>query len=186
MKASLSFLALSLLSLSLASGIEDHGYNLKIKDHLYSVFSPHYGNGAACLDAIHFNDYSKVASIFVAKNDQEPEHDNKLSLAEVYTALCEKEGMTANDMHWLTFSVDHGSNTNRIIGLIRQGRKWKNIQEVELLPGDRDWDSIVGTDHYKMMRQLINKPVKKIILKKFYQHDYLGSRSYTEGIHFSF
>ncbi|KAL2884883.1 hypothetical protein HOO65_090178 [Ceratocystis lukuohia] len=188
MKFFTSFLpvAASFFGFSIAGIIEDRGYEVVTKKHLYGIFSPHYQRGLFCVDIIGIDATEKTASIYFMDNESESDHKDKLSLTEIYTALCEKNEMGPNDMNWLIVDVRGDEETDDAIGRIRSGRNLGPHHEVALVPSDEEWDLILGTQYYQTVQQLTNKEVHSIILRHRYDKNLWGKAFSANRIGFSF
>ncbi|KAL2889180.1 hypothetical protein HOO65_030681 [Ceratocystis lukuohia] len=159
-------LVLSLIGLVQGGILEDHGYEVQSWDGtLHVVFSPKYYHNIQFLDVIAFRPESKIATIRVANNEKERHHTNKLSLGQIYTALAGVKKLEPDDMRWVILDVNEDLETDKVIDRIRKGRNLKPKQEVRILPGDEEWDTILGTQYYEKVTQVINKPVQKILLR---------------------
>ncbi|KAL2884874.1 hypothetical protein HOO65_090169 [Ceratocystis lukuohia] len=169
MKSPFSFLStvLSFLGLYQTSLIEDHGYELKTIDHLHMIRSPHLYDGRDYVNTIGFTPEAKAATIYIANNDLEPIHDDKLSLAQIYNTLCEMEGLEPEDMRWITFDVIDDEETNAAIANIHENRGIDRLDEVEILPSDLEWDPIVRTKYYRLMQMITTQLPQKIYLRHY-------------------
>ncbi|KKF92204.1 hypothetical protein CFO_g5442 [Ceratocystis platani] len=178
--------AVSFFGFSLASIIEDRGYEVLANNHLYGIRSPYYYGGSFCIDLIKIDPMEKAVSIYYAKNEDEPDHEDKLSLKEIYTALCEKEHVELNDISWLSFNVHFDSTTDDAIRRIRSDRKLGPQYEVKLVPSDEEWNWIVRTKYYQTLQQLTNKQVQSIIIRHRYRKDLWNKPVSSNNIGFSF
>ncbi|KAL1901194.1 hypothetical protein Cpir12675_000560 [Ceratocystis pirilliformis] len=179
-------LALSLLELAQAGIIKDHGYELESwKDSAYIIYSPHYDNSDNLLDLFFFYPKSKVASIRIANNQAETDHEKKLGLAEIYTDVVEMKGLKPDDMKWVVFDVEDPS-TSKVISQIYEGRNIASDGVVRIIPGDKEWDAIVSTQYYHKMLQVISKPAQKILLRRQARLDMWDRVYMVDRIHFSF
>ncbi|KKF93322.1 hypothetical protein CFO_g4310 [Ceratocystis platani] len=177
---------LSFLGLHQTNLLEEHGYQINTIDHLHMIRSPHIYEGRYFINAIGFTPESQAASIYVANNEREPAHENKLSLAEIYNTLCEKEGLEPETMKWITFDVNNDPETNGIITLIHDTRDIGPMDEVVILPDDIEWDLIVRTEYYPQMQLLTNQSPQRIILRNYPYKNQWGDIFPTNCIFFSF
>ncbi|KKF93550.1 hypothetical protein CFO_g4094 [Ceratocystis platani] len=106
----------------------------------------------------------KMASIYIANNEEEPDHRNKLSLTEIYIILARMKNLEPNDMKAVMFDVDEDEQTVNIIDNIRRDRDLGPLETVSILPGDKEWDTICSTQYYLKLLQVMSKPVQKILL----------------------
>ncbi|KAL1901215.1 hypothetical protein Cpir12675_000581 [Ceratocystis pirilliformis] len=116
------------------------------------------------LDVISFYPEMKMASIYIANNEEEPDHEDKLSLTEIYIILAGMKNLEPNDMKAVIFDVDEDEKTINIIDNIRRDRNLGPRETVSILPGDKEWDTICGTQYYLKLLQVMSKPVQKILL----------------------
>ncbi|KAL1896221.1 hypothetical protein Cpir12675_002929 [Ceratocystis pirilliformis] len=159
-------LVLSLISLVQGDILEDHGYQVQSwNGTLHVVFSPKYYDNIQFLNVIAFRPESKIATIRVANNEKERHHTNKLSLAQIFTALAGVNNLEPDDMRWVILDVNEDLQTDKVIDGIRKSHNLKPKEEVKILPGDEEWDTILGTQYYEKVTQIINKPVQKILLR---------------------
>ncbi|KAL1901212.1 hypothetical protein Cpir12675_000578 [Ceratocystis pirilliformis] len=190
MKSPFSFLStfLSFFGLHQTNLIEDHGYQLKTIDHLHMIRSSHLYYGREYVNAIGFTPEAKAATIYIANNDQEPMHEDKLSLSEIYNTLCENEGLEPENMKWITFDVNDDPETDGIISIIHKKRGIDRLNEVVILPDDMEWDLIVRTEYYQLMEMVTAQSPQKILLRHY---SYVSSSDwelvlFTNCIYFSF
>ncbi|KKF93553.1 hypothetical protein CFO_g4097 [Ceratocystis platani] len=156
-----------------------------MSEGVHLILSSKYHIRPKLMNAIGFKPDRGVSTVYIARNDGEPESEHKLGLAEIYNVLAEEEKFKIDDMTWLIFDVDKDPETNRIIAEIRKERKLGPREEARLLPGDKEWDIILDTRYYKMMLQITSKPIKNILLRNTDRPDQEGLYS-TDRIHFSF
>ncbi|KKF92328.1 hypothetical protein CFO_g5317 [Ceratocystis platani] len=160
-------LVLSFFSLARAGVFEDHGYIVVSDRGMHMLISPYY---SLCepLNVINFDAQTKIASIIVANNDEELDHDQKLGLAEIYTTLAEMSGLKPDDMKWVVFDVDEEEDpeTTATIAKIRAGRNLDPKQDTQVLPSDKEWTAILDMEYYKKLLQVNSKPVKGVNLAR--------------------
>ncbi|KKF94401.1 hypothetical protein CFO_g3242 [Ceratocystis platani] len=134
-----------------------------------------------------FSPKLKISTIYMAWTDEEPDHENKLSLTEIYNALAEKEGMKPDEMRWVTFEVVVGDfETDLLIDSIRQNRTLGSLEEVRILPGDKEWDMVAATQYYTNLLQVINKPVQKMLIRSINSGRPWEKVNYVNRMFFSF
>ncbi|KAL2884886.1 hypothetical protein HOO65_090181 [Ceratocystis lukuohia] len=188
MKSPLSYLPVALPFFGLIQGsiIEDHGYKLTVEGHKYEIYSPYYYGGDECLDGVKFYPKEKFASISFADSDQEPEHTNRLGLAEIFNTLCQEEDIDPDDMNGLSFEVNLDQESDDDIAVIREDRKLSPIEEVKILPSDKEWNWVVQTSYYQKLKQLIKKPVQKALIRGFYETNIWDENFPANTIYFLF
>ncbi|PHH55066.1 hypothetical protein CFIMG_007566RA00001 [Ceratocystis fimbriata CBS 114723] len=180
-------LALPLFSAVQADIFTDHNYDLKVLyDGRYLIFSPEYHEGCEILDLIEFYPEAKIANIRVARNDEEEKHKNKLDLTEIYTTLAETSNLKPDDMRWVVFDVDNDPKTNKMIAKIRNNHRLRPKEEVKIIPTDTEWNTIMGTQYYRKILQIMDKPVQKILLRNQDCTSRSSEIQPTDRIHFSF
>ncbi|KKF93323.1 hypothetical protein CFO_g4311 [Ceratocystis platani] len=177
---------LSFLGLYQNNFIENHGYELRTIDHLHMIRSPHLYDGREFVNAIGFTPEAKAATIYFANNELEQTHENKLSLAEIYITLCDKEGFQPGDMKWITFDVNADPETDGFITIIHKIRGIDPMDEVEILPGDMEWDLIARTEYFRVMQMITTESPEKILLRNYGYTNNLGDVFPTNCIYFSF
>ncbi|KAL2884615.1 hypothetical protein HOO65_100019 [Ceratocystis lukuohia] len=131
----------------------------------FLISSPEYEDGWPYVDIIGFSPKRRVAVIESAKNDEEPEHENKLSLTRIYNALAKRGGVEPDEIRLMSFTVEkEDTKTNELIAEIRKGRNIGSWKGVKILPGDKEWDMILATQYFVKLLQVVNKPAQKILL----------------------
>ncbi|KKF93324.1 hypothetical protein CFO_g4312 [Ceratocystis platani] len=178
--------ALLLSGLAQAGVFEQHGYEVENIGHTHAVFSPQYLKSFVFLDLISFYPETKIAAIYIAKNDQEQIHENKLSLSEIFVSLCQIHDFGSDDMRGLVFDIYEVLEVNRVIDRIRSSRDLGPKEEVEVIPGSSEWDIILDTEYYTRMLQVTNKQGIKILLMSQDRPDWGDSTYSVDRIYFSF
>ncbi|PHH50572.1 hypothetical protein CFIMG_004553RA [Ceratocystis fimbriata CBS 114723] len=112
--------------------------------------------------------------------------DHTPSLEEIYSALCEKQGFTSDGMNWPRFDVQTNSEDDKMVGNPCGDRNLRVVDEVRLVPGDKEWDWILRTEHYQKMQQFMNKPVRQVLIRCLHEKSDTGYESFANSIHFSF
>ncbi|KAL2884898.1 hypothetical protein HOO65_090193 [Ceratocystis lukuohia] len=177
-------LALSLLGIAQAGILEDCGYEIETDDSTHSVYSHYYDESSRTLTKIDFYPEGTAAAIQIAKNDEELDHYYKLSLPEIFDALCEKENVEPDDITWLIFDVYKDPDTNNLISDIRDNHN-SGLDDVRIPRGGDEWMEILETKYYKQAMDLINRPLRKIFLGHYIQTDILGNKIPTDRIFFN-
>ncbi|KAL2884934.1 hypothetical protein HOO65_090229 [Ceratocystis lukuohia] len=157
-------LALSLVSLGQATTLEDNGY-LKVSAGSVDgvLFRDPHGRYQLA-DTISFHPWMKMATIYVADNEMEPEHQNKLGLTEIYTALAEEHKRKPEDVDWIVTEVMGDPEMEDFILGIRKGRGVGPKDEVIITPGQDEWRKIQDTKHYMYAALVNRKAIDKIII----------------------
>ncbi|KAL2885832.1 hypothetical protein HOO65_070294 [Ceratocystis lukuohia] len=164
----------------------DHGYDVRTWRDKLLVFSLGYEEDTEFVDIISFYPRCKAAIIETSKNDKEPEHENKLSLTEVYNTLAKRRGAEPNEMRLVVFDVEkEDTETDEVIAEIRRGRNVGTWEEVRILLGEEEWDRILATEYYVKLLQVVNRPVQRIIIRTRDHVDWRGNVIYTNRIFFS-
>ncbi|KAL1901242.1 hypothetical protein Cpir12675_000608 [Ceratocystis pirilliformis] len=144
------------------------------------------GEGYELITIIGFHPWKKIATIHLANNDKEPQHDKKLSLGEIYSALADKHGYMRDDIEWVVFDINNNPKTDEIVARIRKDRGLGPKDEAVILPTDEEWDTILDTKYYAQAQQVNSRPLDRILLKHHF-HTTIGESLFpTERIHFSF
>ncbi|KAL1896040.1 hypothetical protein Cpir12675_002955 [Ceratocystis pirilliformis] len=129
----------------------------------------------------------KVAAIYMTKNDEESDRENKLGLTEIYNFLAQRKGAVPDEMSLVIFDVDEGdTETHDLIAGIHEGRNLGPLKEVKVLPSDEEWDMILATRYYVKLLQIINKPVQKVIIRDRDHFDFWNKVTHINRIVFSF
>ncbi|KAL1901217.1 hypothetical protein Cpir12675_000583 [Ceratocystis pirilliformis] len=178
-------LALSLLGIAQAVILEEYGYEIETEDSTHSVYSYYYGESSRTLTKIGFYPDGKTVAIQIAKNDEESDHEDKLSLSEIFAALCEKEDAKPDDIIWLVFDVYKDPNTNNLIREIRNNHNSGLDDDVRIRPASDEWMAIAKTQYYKQAMDLINRPPQEILLGHYFQEDILKNEIPTDCIYFN-
>ncbi|KAL2885835.1 hypothetical protein HOO65_070297 [Ceratocystis lukuohia] len=167
--------------------LDDKNYEVKTWGNNFLVFSPEYGEGCEFVDVMGFYPKWKVADIETSKNDEEPEHENKLSLTEVYNALAKRRGVEPGEIRLVAFSVEkEDDKTDELIAGIRESRNIDLWGEVRLFPNDEEWNMILATEYYVKLLQVANRPVQRIIIRTRDHVDWWSRVVHTNRIFFSF
>ncbi|KAL1901237.1 hypothetical protein Cpir12675_000603 [Ceratocystis pirilliformis] len=178
-------LALSLVSLSQATILENKGYRKVSAGGVDGVlFRDPYGSYQLA-DAISFHPWMKMATIYIANNDMEPEHQNKLSLTEIYTALAEEHKRKPEDVDWIVTEVVGDPEMEDFILGIRKGRNVGPKDEVIITPSQHEWKKILDTKHYMYAALVNRKAIDKIIITT-HQRTQPGVTFDVSSFHFYF
>ncbi|KKF93997.1 hypothetical protein CFO_g3655 [Ceratocystis platani] len=158
-------LALSLLGLAQATILEDNGYQKVSAGTMDAVLLRDENGDYRLIDAISFHPWMKTATIYAANNDVEPEHQNKLGAAEIYTSLAEEHKRNPKDIDWIIAEVVGDLKMEELISNIRQGRNVKPGDEVTIVPSDKEWKSILDTKYYAFAALVNPKAMEKVIVR---------------------
>ncbi|KAL2884928.1 hypothetical protein HOO65_090223 [Ceratocystis lukuohia] len=176
---------LSFLSLAQATILEDHGYRKVSAGDIDGVLFLNPNGDYELIDVISFHPFMKMAKIFIAYNGKEPGHQNKLGLGDIYTALAEERKRKPEDIDWIVSEVEDDSEMEDFILDIRNGRNVGPTDEVMIIPGEKEWDSILKTKHYKYASLVNRKELEKIIVRTHYRTIYKTTYE-VNSFHFYF
>ncbi|KKF94402.1 hypothetical protein CFO_g3243 [Ceratocystis platani] len=133
-----------------------------------------------------FHPNQKAATIYMTKNDDEPDHKNKLSLTEIYNALAKRKGTEPGEMRVVTFEVELADKeTNGLISGIRKDRNLGPFEEIKILPGADEWDMIATTQYYAKLLQVVNRPIQKIVIRNRDHFGWLSEVTHINRVSFS-
>ncbi|KAL2884892.1 hypothetical protein HOO65_090187 [Ceratocystis lukuohia] len=167
--------------------IECHAYEIRRSGIIYGILSPEYHDGSQFLDLISFYPDAKVATIYTAKNDDEPNHDNKLTVTQIFNSLAEEAALyTPVDTRWLIFDVIEDSKTDEVLAGLRESSSLYSVDDINIAPGDQGWDAILSTEYYKKALQVIDKPVQGVLIRKQDRHESWKRFKMIDRIHFFF
>ncbi|KAL2884944.1 hypothetical protein HOO65_090239 [Ceratocystis lukuohia] len=158
-------MALSLLGLAQAGLLEDHGYRRMSSGDIEAVFFADGSGNSQLMDIISFHPWMKMATLYVADDEIEPEHPNKLSLSEIYNALAEEHNRLPSAIDWIVTEVAGDEKIGTMIAEIREGRKLGPNDEVVIIPGDMEWNAILDTDYYMNAALVNRKAIDKVIIR---------------------
>ncbi|KAL2884941.1 hypothetical protein HOO65_090236 [Ceratocystis lukuohia] len=168
MKVSLASLPLflSLLHLAQAATLEDHGYHKISSGDIDAVLSRDKQGNHLVVDSIRFHPLMKMATIYIASNEMEFEHEKKLGLSEIYTALAKEHNREPEEIDWVVTEVTEDQEIEQALREIRKSRNVGPRDDVTIVPRDYEWDEIMDTKYY-MHAELVNqRKIDKIILRK--------------------
>ncbi|KAL2884933.1 hypothetical protein HOO65_090228 [Ceratocystis lukuohia] len=137
-------LALSLLSLSEATILEDNGYRVQTVKHFDGVLAPNEHGDYVLVNWFGFYPSDRAVT-FLANKQWEPERENKLDLHQIYNALAEARKWKPEDLEWVVFDTSRDQPTIELISEIRNNRKLNRMDKVSIKPGDVAWNEIFGT-----------------------------------------
>ncbi|KAL1901241.1 hypothetical protein Cpir12675_000607 [Ceratocystis pirilliformis] len=178
-------LALLFPNLAQASILEDHDYQVMRSGTTdYVLFRDEYGQNQL-LDMFTIYPLMGVSIIHYADNGKEPEHSEKLGLAEIYNALAEERSINLDEIDWVVCEADKDPEAAQLIRQIRQGRGLVLTEDVSIFPADEEWNKILDTKYFKQAAMVNYKMLSKIIIKS-HPHEYLRMNFPMDAFYFYF
>ncbi|KKF93992.1 hypothetical protein CFO_g3650 [Ceratocystis platani] len=175
----------SLASLVQAGVLESNGYRRIVTGDVDSVIYNDDNGVYQLADAIAFHPWMKMATLYMVDNDFQSEGQNKLGLADIYTALAQKHNRKVEDIDWIVTEVVEDAEMDGLIRGLRKGRGVGPTDEISIVAGDEEWNTMLDTKYY-MYAALVNpKAIDKIIITTVKRSLY-GYTHDMQCIHFYF
>ncbi|KKF92331.1 hypothetical protein CFO_g5320 [Ceratocystis platani] len=174
-------LALSLLSLSQATILDDHGYMVKTLENFDGVFISDENGDPEMVYGIGFYPSDKAVALRIFDNEQESGRKHKLELSQIYNAIAKARGWKREDLEWVVFETSDDQPTMELISDIRNNRKLDSMEHVSIKPGNADWKEIFGTNSFQQAAMIkgsspdtiLIRAIQRTMLEMTYQVDCL-------------
>ncbi|KKF93551.1 hypothetical protein CFO_g4095 [Ceratocystis platani] len=167
--------------------LDDNNYDvIQMQPQKYAVFSPESDEMRSQMSIFSFYPDEKISTVMPAKKDEEALDDPELSLMQIYDALLKRAGMTFDEMRWLMFDMDKNEETSKISATIRQARGLDPNAQVEILPGDQEWRTLMQSEYYELALLIAGKKADRIVLRVKESPDWWKGISLEDRIQFFF
>ncbi|KAL2884927.1 hypothetical protein HOO65_090222 [Ceratocystis lukuohia] len=140
---------LSLLSLSEATILEDHGYKVRSNGQFDGVFLPD-GHGKDVLAyGLGFYPLNRAVAFHFVGHNLERERGNKLDLSQIYKPLAEAREWEPEDLDWIVYDTASDQPNFELLREIRNNRDLNRMEEVCIKPGEMGWNEIAETTDFQ-------------------------------------
>ncbi|KAL1901238.1 hypothetical protein Cpir12675_000604 [Ceratocystis pirilliformis] len=178
-------LVLPLLTFARATTLENNGYHKVSNRQIDSILYRDGDRDYQLINTIGFHPWMKMATIYVANNDIEPEHENKLSLPDIYADLAKRHKLKPEDVDWIVTEIAGDAEIEATILEIREGRNVGLHDEVTVAPNDKEWNTILGTKYYRNAASVNHKAVERVIIR-MHTRTLLGDTFDVDSLMFHF
>ncbi|KAL1901239.1 hypothetical protein Cpir12675_000605 [Ceratocystis pirilliformis] len=187
MKLSLASLplAISPLNLALPSHLEYHGYQVIRSGYIDAVLPRGVDSGYQYLDMFGFYPWMNSVVIYSAEDYKEPERDDKLSMADIYSALAEDRNIKLEGIEWVISEIGDDLSANMLIDSFRRDRDLGYLDEFTIYPGDKEWEAIRDNQHFQRATLIKGRAAAKVLVRNIEQK-MLGELYQFVHLHFHF
>ncbi|KAL1896001.1 hypothetical protein Cpir12675_002978 [Ceratocystis pirilliformis] len=168
------FASLLLPVLGVQAGVlEDHEYRVSYSpDNAYtpvSLMTARWTGNIVNKIAINKND--AVATIYIARNSEEPNSEKKLNLSQIFSAVCGLRDTSPGQINQVAFdSLD--SNTQAVISDYRTANGKTDEDSFTVTPSDDSWGKFTNLDYYTDAKSLVpSKDISEIKVTAFTASD---------------
>ncbi|KAK6227469.1 hypothetical protein QIS74_01024 [Colletotrichum tabaci] len=158
---------LFILLLGAFAGIlEDKGYEVRVTNGMYEVFSKHFDEELS-VNSVKFSPDSKSMTIYRAYNGWEDAHPGKLRLSEVLQALCEEARVNPENFEWVILSAVMNDDTLNVLMKYVRDHNMRNPDSIMVAKGDAEWDEFANTPFVKAVDRILRtKSVNAFVARK--------------------